>query len=178
MNKCVSLDRFYSYLYTGILHVNHLPLFLPAFQETPKVFPPVMAEKRKPIRVLSLFDGIATGQLRAQRATRASKASRWFRCCVPCRAASAERTGHRSGSIRGVRGVRGLHHPGHRPASGSHHVRWRCEERHAQTRELDSLVCSNQFSMARITDMEDFSMATHLKQHTLLPLSNDCCAKM
>ncbi|XP_011612231.2 DNA (cytosine-5)-methyltransferase 3A-like isoform X2 [Takifugu rubripes] len=31
--------------------------------ETPKVYPPVMAEKRKPIRVLSLFDGIATGLL-------------------------------------------------------------------------------------------------------------------
>lgn len=36
-----------------------------AFQETPKVYPPVMAEKRKPIRVLSLFDGIATGELRS-----------------------------------------------------------------------------------------------------------------
>uniref|UniRef100_A0A8C4HTN5 DNA (cytosine-5-)-methyltransferase n=1 Tax=Dicentrarchus labrax TaxID=13489 RepID=A0A8C4HTN5_DICLA len=31
--------------------------------ETPKVYPPVMVEKRKPIRVLSLFDGIATGLL-------------------------------------------------------------------------------------------------------------------
>uniref|UniRef100_H3DPP3 DNA (cytosine-5-)-methyltransferase n=1 Tax=Tetraodon nigroviridis TaxID=99883 RepID=H3DPP3_TETNG len=31
--------------------------------ETPKVYPPVMAEKRRPIRVLSLFDGIATGLL-------------------------------------------------------------------------------------------------------------------
>lgn len=37
-------------------------LSLIAFQETPKVYPPVMAEKRKPIRVLSLFDGIATGE--------------------------------------------------------------------------------------------------------------------
>ncbi|XP_068607920.1 DNA (cytosine-5)-methyltransferase 3A-like isoform X2 [Brachionichthys hirsutus] len=31
--------------------------------ESPKVYPPVMVEKRKPIRVLSLFDGIATGLL-------------------------------------------------------------------------------------------------------------------
>ncbi|KAM8737198.1 DNA (cytosine-5)-methyltransferase 3A isoform 4-T5 [Acanthopagrus schlegelii] len=31
--------------------------------ETPKIYPPVMVEKRKPIRVLSLFDGIATGLL-------------------------------------------------------------------------------------------------------------------
>lgn len=30
-------------------------------QDPPKVYPPVPAEKRKPIRVLSLFDGIATG---------------------------------------------------------------------------------------------------------------------
>ncbi|XP_029972001.1 DNA (cytosine-5)-methyltransferase 3A isoform X5 [Salarias fasciatus] len=31
--------------------------------ESPKLYPPVMVEKRKPIRVLSLFDGIATGLL-------------------------------------------------------------------------------------------------------------------
>ncbi|XP_041105731.1 DNA (cytosine-5)-methyltransferase 3A-like isoform X5 [Polyodon spathula] len=31
--------------------------------EAPKLYPPVLAEKRKPIRVLSLFDGIATGLL-------------------------------------------------------------------------------------------------------------------
>ncbi|XP_070834715.1 DNA (cytosine-5)-methyltransferase 3A isoform X4 [Chaetodon trifascialis] len=31
--------------------------------DTPKLYPPVMVEKRKPIRVLSLFDGIATGLL-------------------------------------------------------------------------------------------------------------------
>ncbi|XP_041667947.1 DNA (cytosine-5)-methyltransferase 3A-like isoform X2 [Cheilinus undulatus] len=31
--------------------------------DPPKLYPPVMAEKRKPIRVLSLFDGIATGLL-------------------------------------------------------------------------------------------------------------------
>uniref|UniRef100_A0A3P8YYJ7 DNA (cytosine-5-)-methyltransferase n=1 Tax=Esox lucius TaxID=8010 RepID=A0A3P8YYJ7_ESOLU len=31
--------------------------------EPPKLYPPVMAEKRQPIRVLSLFDGIATGLL-------------------------------------------------------------------------------------------------------------------
>ncbi|TKS86960.1 DNA (cytosine-5)-methyltransferase 3A [Collichthys lucidus] len=31
--------------------------------DTPKHYPPVMVEKRKPIRVLSLFDGIATGLL-------------------------------------------------------------------------------------------------------------------
>ncbi|XP_038585051.1 DNA (cytosine-5)-methyltransferase 3A isoform X4 [Micropterus salmoides] len=31
--------------------------------DSPKVYPPVMVEKRKPIRVLSLFDGIATGLL-------------------------------------------------------------------------------------------------------------------
>uniref|UniRef100_A0A668AGD8 DNA (cytosine-5-)-methyltransferase n=1 Tax=Myripristis murdjan TaxID=586833 RepID=A0A668AGD8_9TELE len=31
--------------------------------EPPKLYPPVMVEKRKPIRVLSLFDGIATGLL-------------------------------------------------------------------------------------------------------------------
>ena len=34
---------------------------LPVFQEPPKLYPLVMAEKRQPIRVLSLFDGIATG---------------------------------------------------------------------------------------------------------------------
>ncbi|KPP70556.1 DNA (cytosine-5)-methyltransferase 3A-like [Scleropages formosus] len=34
-----------------------------AFQDPPKLYPPVAAEKRKPIRVLSLFDGIATGLL-------------------------------------------------------------------------------------------------------------------
>uniref|UniRef100_A0A4W4E2P9 DNA (cytosine-5-)-methyltransferase n=1 Tax=Electrophorus electricus TaxID=8005 RepID=A0A4W4E2P9_ELEEL len=31
--------------------------------DPPKLYPPVLAEKRKPIRVLSLFDGIATGLL-------------------------------------------------------------------------------------------------------------------
>ncbi|KAG7261194.1 hypothetical protein CRUP_023813 [Coryphaenoides rupestris] len=31
--------------------------------EPPKLYPPVMVEKREPIRVLSLFDGIATGLL-------------------------------------------------------------------------------------------------------------------
>ncbi|KAI7804830.1 DNA (cytosine-5)-methyltransferase 3A isoform X3 [Triplophysa rosa] len=31
--------------------------------EPPRLYPPVLAEKRKPIRVLSLFDGIATGLL-------------------------------------------------------------------------------------------------------------------
>ncbi|XP_037551149.1 DNA (cytosine-5)-methyltransferase 3A [Nematolebias whitei] len=31
--------------------------------DPPKLYPPVMAERRKPIRVLSLFDGIATGLL-------------------------------------------------------------------------------------------------------------------
>ncbi|XP_030921485.1 LOW QUALITY PROTEIN: DNA (cytosine-5)-methyltransferase 3A, partial [Geospiza fortis] len=36
---------------------------LPWLQDPPKVYPPVPAEKRKPIRVLSLFDGIATGLL-------------------------------------------------------------------------------------------------------------------
>lgn len=51
---------------------------LNAIQETPKVYPPVMAEKRKPIRVLSLFDGIATGQLRAPRAPDASKPRQAF----------------------------------------------------------------------------------------------------
>ncbi len=40
--------------------------FLPSsrgvvFQDAPKLYPPVMVEKRQPIRVLSLFDGIATG---------------------------------------------------------------------------------------------------------------------
>ncbi|KAM6913131.1 DNA (cytosine-5)-methyltransferase 3A isoform 3-T3 [Xenentodon cancila] len=33
------------------------------FQDPPKLYPPVMAERRRPIRVLSLFDGIATGLL-------------------------------------------------------------------------------------------------------------------
>uniref|UniRef100_A0A8C1J9B3 DNA (cytosine-5-)-methyltransferase n=1 Tax=Cyprinus carpio TaxID=7962 RepID=A0A8C1J9B3_CYPCA len=37
---------------------NHDQDFAP-----PKLYPPVLAEKRKPIRVLSLFDGIATGLL-------------------------------------------------------------------------------------------------------------------
>lgn len=32
------------------------------FQESPKIYPAVPAEQRRPIRVLSLFDGIATGQ--------------------------------------------------------------------------------------------------------------------
>lgn len=41
-------------------HPLHTVLFL--FQDPPKVYPPVPAEKRKPIRVLSLFDGIATGE--------------------------------------------------------------------------------------------------------------------
>ncbi|KAM4540395.1 DNA (cytosine-5)-methyltransferase 3A isoform 4-T5 [Fundulus diaphanus] len=31
--------------------------------DPPKLYPPVLAEKRKPVRVLSLFDGIATGLL-------------------------------------------------------------------------------------------------------------------
>uniref|UniRef100_A0A8C4QKZ0 DNA (cytosine-5-)-methyltransferase n=1 Tax=Eptatretus burgeri TaxID=7764 RepID=A0A8C4QKZ0_EPTBU len=31
--------------------------------EPPKIFPPIPADQRKPIRVLSLFDGIATGML-------------------------------------------------------------------------------------------------------------------
>ncbi|XP_059209881.1 DNA (cytosine-5)-methyltransferase 3A isoform X2 [Centropristis striata] len=31
--------------------------------DAPKLYPPVMVEKRKPVRVLSLFDGIATGLL-------------------------------------------------------------------------------------------------------------------
>ncbi|KAG8122952.1 hypothetical protein E2320_018298, partial [Naja naja] len=35
-------------------------LLLCFLQDPPKVYPPVPAEKRKPIRVLSLFDGIAT----------------------------------------------------------------------------------------------------------------------
>lgn len=37
-------------------------LFLLTFSQEPaKLYPPVAAEKRQPIRVLSLFDGIATG---------------------------------------------------------------------------------------------------------------------
>lgn len=32
------------------------------FQEKPKIYPAVPAEQRRPIRVLSLFDGIATGE--------------------------------------------------------------------------------------------------------------------
>lgn len=32
------------------------------FQEKTKIFPAVPAEQRRPIRVLSLFDGIATGE--------------------------------------------------------------------------------------------------------------------
>uniref|UniRef100_A0A8C7Q958 DNA (cytosine-5-)-methyltransferase n=1 Tax=Oncorhynchus mykiss TaxID=8022 RepID=A0A8C7Q958_ONCMY len=39
------------------------PCRLQHFFEPPKLYPPVMAEKRQPIRVLSLFDGIATGLL-------------------------------------------------------------------------------------------------------------------
>lgn len=31
-------------------------------QEIPKIYPAVPAEQRRPIRVLSLFDGIATGE--------------------------------------------------------------------------------------------------------------------
>lgn len=54
-----TLFLFVFFFLSGDLHVL-------GFQETPKVYPPVMAEKRKPIRVLSLFDGIATGELRAE----------------------------------------------------------------------------------------------------------------
>lgn len=39
------------------------------------MYPPVPAEKRKPIRVLSLFDGIATGERVAPTPTRS---------CGPC----------------------------------------------------------------------------------------------
>lgn len=35
--------------------------FFTVFQEKPKIYPAVPAEQRRPIRVLSLFDGIATG---------------------------------------------------------------------------------------------------------------------
>lgn len=35
-------------------------------QDAPKIYPAVPPAKRKPIRVLSLFDGIATGEARAQ----------------------------------------------------------------------------------------------------------------
>lgn len=35
-------------------------------QEPPKVFPAIPAARRRPIRVLSLFDGIATGELRQE----------------------------------------------------------------------------------------------------------------
>lgn len=37
-------------------------------QDAPKIYPAVPPAKRKPIRVLSLFDGIATGEARAGRA--------------------------------------------------------------------------------------------------------------
>lgn len=37
-------------------------LLLFIFQEKPKIYPAVPAEQRRPIRVLSLFDGIATGE--------------------------------------------------------------------------------------------------------------------
>ncbi len=36
-------------------------LTLIVFQESTKIYPAVQAEQRRPIRVLSLFDGIATG---------------------------------------------------------------------------------------------------------------------
>uniref|UniRef100_A0A8C5HIE0 DNA (cytosine-5-)-methyltransferase n=1 Tax=Gouania willdenowi TaxID=441366 RepID=A0A8C5HIE0_GOUWI len=39
------------------------PSRLQHFFDAPKLYPPVMVEKRRPIRVLSLFDGIATGLL-------------------------------------------------------------------------------------------------------------------
>lgn len=41
---------------------SHFCCFLFAFQEKPKIYPAVPAEQRRPIRVLSLFDGIATGE--------------------------------------------------------------------------------------------------------------------
>ena len=41
-------------------------LSLLIWQEPPKVFPAIPAARRRPIRVLSLFDGIATGELRLQ----------------------------------------------------------------------------------------------------------------
>lgn len=34
-------------------------------QEPPKLYPAIPAAKRRPIRVLSLFDGIATGEFAA-----------------------------------------------------------------------------------------------------------------
>lgn len=62
---------------------------------------------------------------------------------VVCRAAGAARTWHRGGSLCSFWSVRRLHHCGHRPASGSHHVCWRCEERHAQTCEFNQRTCSS-----------------------------------
>lgn len=48
----------------GVFQRDSLPspfICVFVFQDAPKLYPPVMAEKRRPIRVLSLFDGIATG---------------------------------------------------------------------------------------------------------------------
>lgn len=73
---------------------------------------------------------------------------------VLCRAPGAQRTRHRGGSLRSFGSVRRLHHCGYRPASGSHHVRRRREERHAQTCEFNLVFvggcgnCSWSFSVA------------------------------
>lgn len=61
---------------------------------------------------------------------------------VLCRAFGAERTWHPSGSLCSFWSVRRLHHCGYRPASGSHHVCWWCEECHTQTCEFD-FFCLN-----------------------------------
>lgn len=64
------------------------------------------------------------------------------------RAAGAERTWHPSGSLRSFWSVWRLHHRGDCPASGSHHVCWRREDRHAQTCESNVLYNSSLDSKA------------------------------
>lgn len=59
-----SLALFLSCLLSLSLSLSSLSIIYFLSQEPPKLYPSVLAEKRKPIRVLSLFDGIATGERR------------------------------------------------------------------------------------------------------------------
>lgn len=127
------------------------------FQEPAKLYPPVAAEKRKPIRVLSLFDGIATGRQRWLNIKTQScfyititeqlrwhhqvMVSEFFPLCVcSCmlRSLGVERFGHPSWQICGVRGVWGLHHGRHGSTPRSHHVRGWCSQHNTQTCEWNS----------------------------------------
>lgn len=103
-------------------------------QEPPKLYTPVAAEKRQPIRVLSLFDGIATGELMpvCLRCVIISLLKFLLSCvgiimnvCVCLliiRSAGAKGSGHPGGALCGIRGVRGLHYSGDGETPGPDHV--------------------------------------------------------